>query len=309
MFSWFRRKPPATTAHADGGALRTAPSRFVENPANPGVAPRGTIRFPNRQREWVQEFDAVRLLARTLMDDGHTPRVDGDVVVEESTGLSLRPLLARFEPVEGRGVQTVTTIELKHPTLVPAPVFEYQHATGDTLPASIQAGFDQWCKTDLVALADATRAQPRHCTLMVMDLPAKDGRPAMKRRLVLGPVAHVQHHPRGPARGEGEDGHPFCPCCLTTRSLEAFLPLIQVPGFFGLRLFAMRNEQGDAAADCRVNGEDFLPGQVGLARYVSTWPGEGFEFRKQYVVIQDAPAIPTGPESAGQRDGAEAPLG
>jgi len=55
-------------------------------------------------------------------------------------------------------------------------------------------------------------------------------------------------------------------------------------------LFAMRNSQGHAEADCRVNGEEFEPGKLALRKYVETWPEAGIEFRKQYVVIQNIPA-------------------
>jgi hypothetical protein len=42
-------------------------------------------------------------------------------------------------------------------------------------------------------------------------------------------------------------------------------------------------------ADCRVNGEDWSAGAEALRAYVTRWPDRGFEFRKQYVVIQSPP--------------------
>jgi hypothetical protein len=35
-----------------------------------------------------------------------------------------------------------------------------------------------------------------------------------------------------------------------------------------------------------VNGEDFEPGRAALAKWVEKWPSRGFEFRKQYVILQ-----------------------
>jgi hypothetical protein len=238
MFSWFRRPRPAAPAHPPtsphtgggpaGAADRPAPPRVGENPANPGVAPRGSFKRSQTGHTRAEEFDCVQLLARLLADHGHEPRVEGDVVTDQATGLTFRPLLAAFQPIPNKGAQTISTIEVKHATLIPSPVFEFQHSTGDTPLASIQSGFDQWCKTDLPALADATRPEPRHCTIMKFASEAKGDRPAIKRRLVLGPVAHVQQHP--PDAPGGQEEHPFCPCCLLTRSWEAFRPQIESPG-------------------------------------------------------------------------------
>src|SRR5206468_4947721 len=71
-------------------------------------------------------------------------------------------------------------------------------------------------------------------------------------------------------QGDAGDAHPFCPCCLLTRSLEAFRELIEDDGFYGLRLYAMRDEQGIPQADCRVNGDDWEKGAQALRDYVKT---------------------------------------
>jgi hypothetical protein len=54
----------------------------------------------------------------------------------------------------------------------------------------------------------------------------------------------------------------------------------------------MRDEHGQASADCRVNGQEFEPGKQALRNYVKTWPPRGVEFRKQYVIIQSRPIPP-----------------
>ena len=56
---------------------------------------------------------------------------------------------------------------------------------------------------------------------------------------------------------------------------------------YGLRLFAARGEDGAPQADCRVNGDDWEPGAQALREYVKTWAEAGYEFRKQYVVLQN----------------------
>jgi len=49
----------------------------------------------------------------------------------------------------------------------------------------------------------------------------------------------------------------------------------------------MRDQDGAAAADCRVNGEDWKEGERALRAYVEKWPQRGFEARKQYVILQN----------------------
>jgi hypothetical protein len=178
-------------------------------------------------------------------------------------------------------VHTVSTVQVNHPTLAPAGVFEYQHSGGETLNESVAEGLAQWVKMDFVVLVDALRPKPGTCSAMEMSFPAKEGLPARKRRAVLGPVYHARNSGE---RTEPEE-HPFCPCCLLTNSFEAFKDLVMGYDVHFLRLFAMR-EHGEVGADCRVDGHDFEPGAEALRAYARTWPGGGFEVRKQLVVVQ-----------------------
>ena len=63
------------------------------------------------------------------------------------------------------------------------------------------------------------------------------------------------------------------------------------------RLFASRDSESVAQADCRINGVDWAPGISALLKYVATWPNRGFEYRKQFVAIcnlrpgQEVPAL------------------
>lgn len=121
--------------------------------------------------------------------------------------------------------------------------------------------------------------------------------PAECRRVILGPVTHIIQNPKARAeqqlleaqRKTQEDHceeHEFCPCCLLTNSFEAFRELIEDRSVYGIRLFAMRDANGDPQADCRVNGNDWDKDTEALRKYVGTWPADGFEMRKQYVVVQ-----------------------
>ena len=42
-------------------------------------------------------------------------------------------------------------------------------------------------------------------------------------------------------------------------------------------------------ADCRVNGEDWDGALESLKNYAATWQGDGMMFRKQYIIIRNAP--------------------
>ncbi|MDW3684252.1 DUF6348 family protein [Cupriavidus sp. CV2] len=82
------------------------------------------------------------------------------------------------------------------------------------------------------------------------------------------------------------DEHGFCPCCLLTKSIEAFRPILETCEFAAIRLYAARDGEGEIQAVCRLNGEDYPAGKLALMDYVKTWPEMGFEFRKQLVVVR-----------------------
>src|SRR5262249_2132637 len=164
------------------------------------------------------------------------------------------------------------TIQVNHPALTPGGIFEYQHSTADNTVDSIRKGLEQWAEVDFVPLLEALQAKPQSCTTLKMTFPAKGGRPELFRRAVLGPVMHLMAKPpkeQEPsddqtADGSKSDKHPFCPCCLLTNSFDAFKELMESAGFYGLRLFAARDENGTPQADCRVNGEDWGKGAQAL---------------------------------------------
>ncbi len=169
-----------------------------------------------------------------------------------------------------------------HSRLIPDGVFEYQHGIGETLSDALREGFEQWVQIDFAVLLEALRDPLEHCNAIEFTLPQKNGA-GLRRRAVLGPVGRRVLPPKNLA-SDGE--HPFCPCCFLTNNYEAFRPLMESEGFYGIRLFAARDDSGAPRADCRVNGKDWEDGTRALLSYVETWPQAGLEFRKQYVVMQ-----------------------
>ena len=235
---------------------------------------------------WTDEVDLVPLAGSALTAGGHAVEQRTGWLHHAESGFAITPRIALIQPLPDGGVRTATTVQVNHPTLVPDGVFEYQHATGDTLAEAISNGFSQWAELDFVTLLDALEPVPRSCLTLQFDFPAAAGRPARRRRAVLGPVSHVAASQLTEASCSEDGGHSFCPCCLLTRSFDAFRSLIDGDGFFCLRLLALRDRDGSQGADCRINGEDWEPGARALREYVRSWPPLGFELRKQLVILQ-----------------------
>lgn len=264
MFKWLRSKSDV-------------PALLQDNPGQ-GAAVRAA--FSHAGPTWEEEVDLVDSLAVVMRAQGLRARRHANCV-ELDSGIVLQPQIVSFEPHENGGVKTATTIQASHRLLIPAGLFEYQHAIGDNLRSAIAQGFEGWAQMDLVVLTEALREQPKNCTSLEMSYPEKGSRGPLKRRVVLGPASHVAKK----TAADGEE-HPFCPCCLFTNSMDAFREYLESEAFFGIRLFAMRDQNGVAEADCRVNGRDWEAGAEALIKYAQGWPDRGFEFRKQYVAIR-----------------------
>src|SRR5215470_17608029 len=265
--------------------------------SNPGICVEGKVALTRGDRSWTEEFNTVTLAASALQAHGFAVRTEKTWLVHEDSGFILLPQLVQLQPLEDGGMRTVTTIQTNHPGMAPDGLFEYQHSTGDSTADAIRKGFDQWAQVDFPPLIDGLQPKPQACTMLQMEFPAKSGAPARVRRAILGPIMHYMESPSArnedstpaaDAPAQGDDAHPFCPCCLLTRSFETFRELIEGDGFYGLRLYAMRDAEGAPLADCRVNGDDWEKGAQALRDYVRTWPEAGVEFRKQYVVLHSA---------------------
>jgi hypothetical protein len=263
MLSWFRAKPKPL-------------------PANPGQGHELRAAFSNVERTWEESVDLVTCMRDALTSLGHACSAKRGWV-ELPDGLSVLPQVVSIHPLEGGGAKTVSTVQTSHDLLAPKGVFEYQHATGSDLKHSFADGFKGWAQLDLPVFLDALRQTAETCMFLSFGK-AKEQR-HRHRRVVLGPTSHAVQQ----SGEQGEEDHPFCPCCLFTNCHAAFEDLLAAEHFCGIRLFAMRNAKGEIEADCRVNGEDWNVGKEALLKYGEEWPQRGFEYRKQYVAIQVAP--------------------
>lgn len=252
-------------------------------------------KFKNKLTSTSLADAAAKLPTPQINSDPVTMQALADVLKTEGIAFEWqlpRLLLANgmtleAEPVEAivlgeDRVRTCTKIHLHHPVYFSEGIAEYQHAMGANEDLSMAEGFRSWAQTDLVALLDATSDMPKNCTVIEMSVVDGADGLARFRQVVLGPVAHLATL----AAPEKKEEHPFCPCCLFTESTTAFHDLLQTDQFLGVRLFASRDNEGKLAADCRVNGEDFVPAIDLLTAYASKWPERGLELRKQYVVIR-----------------------
>ena len=251
---------------------------------------------PQPVEEALAVWDAKalhELLCRALRHEGLDVS-EGQECLTLSSGLELRVgCLDSSLTVQGT-VRTVTRIDASHPTFFPGGLSEFQYFYAKSVEDAISSGFSNWACTDLVALQDAVVAQPEHCMSMEMKFPLDGAEAQRTRRVVFGPAGHYVS-----VAPQHAEEHPFCPCCLLTQNLEVFRSVLESDETVGIRLFASRDENGDVAADCRVNGDDFPEGAEQLKNYAQSWPPvTGLEFRKQYVIVQSVPASESAPVPA-----------
>src|SRR5215467_7341681 len=109
MFNWLRKHATEPTAKAP---------RAGENPANPGIGSIANWTFNDGKRTWQEPMNLLTTLERLLTERGRGIRMEGPVIVDIESQLSLRPLLHTMQPVHQNGVRTSTTIEIKHPSLI-----------------------------------------------------------------------------------------------------------------------------------------------------------------------------------------------
>ena len=225
------------------------------------------------------------LLQQVLQENGIACRVDGSALLLDS-GLRLTPHAMAAHERDNGGWQTSTVIEIQHPLLFADGLFEYQHANGADEHASLLSGLQTWTRVDLATLQTAVGAAgAQGLPMMGLSYPAEDEGEDHQRTVVLGPLAHY-HAQEVDETTCSEDDHGSCPCCLFTRSIDAFDELLRARQFLAIRLFASRDAEGWCEADCRVNGHDFAAALPLLRAYAASWPKAGLEFRKQYVVIR-----------------------
>src|SRR5262245_57388431 len=108
-----------------------------------GMGTAGKVAFANGERSWEEQFDLVSQATAAFKSADHPVTAHKTWLVHSESGFTIQPLLAELQPLEKGGVRTVTTIQVNHPKLIPAGVFEYQHSTGDNIVDSLTKGFDQ----------------------------------------------------------------------------------------------------------------------------------------------------------------------
>jgi len=252
--------------------------------ANPGRGVLFRAGFSRAEQQWSEEGNVLDAFAAALGPLGIAFERSADRLTF-ANGLIARPQFVNLVPQDDGSVRTATTIEINHATLCPAGLFEYQYASGATIAASMQSAFASWAETDLPVLLDALLDKPERCTTVVKDVTVKKTQTVRRRQILFGPTLHMAAE----AAVEAGVGHDFCPCCLFTNCADAFVGHVGPDEFYGLRLFASRDQQGTIDGDCRINGVGFPAGRKALMKYAATWPDRGFEFRKQFVAIRTLP--------------------
>jgi hypothetical protein len=260
--------------------LFSALSRFFSKRENGASRPADVVSVP------TDGDPVLDLLAATLRKAGVVLEAEHDLLRLPS-GIGLRVELLEVDPRADGNVRTVSRIVATHAEHFPHGLPEFQHAGGRSAEDALVNGFSAWATLDLVTLQDAIRDKPEDCTFVDMKFPS--AHQTNVRRVVFGPISHMAV----PLDAPQEEEHDFCPCCFVTKNLAVFRPVIDAAGTVGIRLFAMRRADGEIAADCRVNGEDYPEGVAQLNEYVRTWPvREDMEFRKQYVVVRSVDREP-----------------
>ncbi len=247
---------------------------------NPSKGARLTLCVDGQAGARTEEINLIELLAETFAELQRPCQTTKNEVIDKESGISFVPGIVSFNPRDDLRMGMCSTIEVRHESF-PTVFFEYQHSAGETGVQALQKGFKDWSQIDLPVILDATKESAENCACL--QFTCEDG---TARRAVLGPVIRWSAH-----KDEDEGEHPaHCPCCFFTQCMNMFDQLRQIGQYAAVRVYAMRNEDGTAEVDCRINGADFLPGKDALRQYVLTWPGKGFEARKQYFIVQDVPA-------------------
>lgn len=253
----------------------------LEEPSRPKPPP-----LPS---EYVEPPPQTKILHLILEHLGMSVAIVGDRVVESSTGIELFPEGGQILQSGGGMVATCTTITAYHTTLFPDGLMEFQHAVGKDQMDAISSGFATWQELDWPVLLDACLEEPQHCMSMEMKFPATESQGARTRRVILGPVQLMG--PADEVDPSSENGHSNgCACCLFTHTALTFGDQLKdVDNTYAIRLFAMRDQDGNVSSDCRINGQDWEEGAAALRRYASTWPTENYQSRKQYILVQSKP--------------------
>ncbi len=248
----------------------------VTSAINPGCAVELRLDAKTGQ---VGHVHAVACLAGVLRRRGIEVK-ERAAWLELKRGLVLQPRIVSAQRQPAGHWLTTTTIEVTHPDLFPQGVFEYQHAAGHDVAQTFAQGFEHFAVIDLPVFVDLASDQLRECSSVSFE--RSDGPLGMPqpRRVLLGPVSRQITAPVA-----ADEAHPFCPCCFFTHTLETMKEKLREPDLLAVRLYAARYPDKGLVADCRVNGLDWEAGKQAMLAYAATWPDQGFETRRQHLVM------------------------
>jgi hypothetical protein len=248
--------------------------------ANPAAGTHEEFAYDTGGQSVRETVDLVDLLADSLKQSGHKIERSKSWIEHKESGFFLLPQIVGVQANDDGSFLSSSTIQVNHQSIVPNGVFEYQYATGQNINEAFSAGFTQWEQADFIPLLDSLRPEPA-CSSFI--------RSALARRAIFGPATRILLGPQEPDAtvGSDDESHVFCDCCLFTKSMDSFKEIFESDKYCCLRLYAARDEQGSPMADCRLNGEDYPPGAEALIAYIGTWPGTGYEARKQYVILHN----------------------
>ncbi len=254
--------------------------------SNPGIMIDGTTNLSTGERSWTETFNMVDLAAKALGNKNHDVQSHESWLELRGSGYILQPRLVEVTPQDDGSVQTLSTMEVTHEKHLPIPLFEFQHSLGSSVQESVVRGFEQWAAVDLPVFLELPLLKPDVCMEFKQQLPTADGAGKRTRRLLLGPMQYDQAE--GEAVSTDGEHSVSCPCCLLLKNAQVFAPILESDDFIAIRLYGLRSEDGQALADCRVNGVPWQPGREALEKYVASWPGSGFAYRRQYVIAHTA---------------------
>ena len=207
----------------------------------------------------------------------------------KDNGYYLFPLLIALSHDEDNGFKISATIQIHHKEIFPEGIFEYVYPQkqATNLTDGLFDLFKTWVDLDWETLADCLNL--KNSKYMSVEIELKD----VVKHIFYGSVLSYPNVDAEKLKAKGIDPDPyideFCPCCLFTNSMEAFDDQIKdTEKNYAVRLFAMKNANGEIKADCRINGEEYPQAEEYLKKYASTWKDcDIIKFRKQYVIIRN----------------------
>lgn len=211
----------------------------------------------------------------------------------KNNGYYLLPQLIDLYYDENDKLNLSATIQIHHKELFPEGIFEYIYpqTNENNIIDGLFSLFKTWVDLDWETLCDCLN--PTDKSKYMSAKISFDEENKKVRQVYYGAVLSYPNIDIEDAKTKGIDVEPyideFCPCCLFTKSMEAFDN--QIKDFnknYAIRLFALKAPDGELDADCRVNGEEYPEAEKYLKEYAKTWKDcDIVKLRKQYVVIRN----------------------